>query len=615
MSDFVTTDTSEQTAVADPNKHVNYTYGMVLGKDDLDQEFAYLAGRDQWALRETIGYGTLRGLDVRVEDDGANGPRLSVMPGVAVTPRGQLVCVPKEQCASLNAWLAKQAQDPIKRALLENSITANMLTLYVTVCYRECLTDDLPIPGEPCRDETEAMKPSRVTDDFSLELRLTPPEQLEEVSVRKFAAWLRSVPLDAAVPLDPKKALADFVAAVRAAFSVDTTSVPPEVAFSTPPPGLKIPTASALDFYRAAFRVWVTDLRPRQDSLGQFIESIRTAFTHTTTDETIAVLPTTERPTEVRLINAIRRAAGLSGDHTTPGLMDQRELDGLLFAFPDAKPDRLKDYWADAWSVWAEVLPRWLGRSAQCAWPPDEGCVLLSPVVIPVTPADVNFVRKVDGNAVNVNVDQASRPYVMHLRLLQEWALNRIVAGSGGGGGAAGPQGLKGDSGPAGAQGPQGVPGPMGPQGPQGAVGPIGPQGPQGDAGPIGPQGPAGKVNDVVQKPPKLPPYLIVAAGIVDGSGGARVPVFNGLKMQADPGGTPGLAFLNFDGYTPPDGSFQYIVKAMAVSKTPVDITVTLADFRSAADGIVLNVTQNNKAHPGIAGLELMVEISQFFAK
>ena len=29
----------------DPSKHVNYTFGMLLGVDDFKQEFAYLAGR------------------------------------------------------------------------------------------------------------------------------------------------------------------------------------------------------------------------------------------------------------------------------------------------------------------------------------------------------------------------------------------------------------------------------------------------------------------------------------------------------------------------------------------------------------------------------------------
>ena len=57
---------------SDPTKHVNYTYGMVLGVDDLTQEFAYHSGRDQWTARDAIGYGTVNGLRVTIAPN-ANG--------------------------------------------------------------------------------------------------------------------------------------------------------------------------------------------------------------------------------------------------------------------------------------------------------------------------------------------------------------------------------------------------------------------------------------------------------------------------------------------------------------------------------------------------------------
>src|SRR5215510_14292294 len=77
-----------------PAKHVNYTVGMVLGVDDFTQEFAYLSGRDQWMARDLIGYGTVRGLKVATEIDSVKGPRVIVDPGVAVSPSGQMICVP-----------------------------------------------------------------------------------------------------------------------------------------------------------------------------------------------------------------------------------------------------------------------------------------------------------------------------------------------------------------------------------------------------------------------------------------------------------------------------------------------------------------------------------------
>src|SRR5436309_14942210 len=80
----------------DPSQHVNYARGMVLGVDDFTQEFAYLAGREQWLARDAIGYGTLSGLRVFAEDAGADGPRLPVTAGSAQAPSGEHVCRPAD---------------------------------------------------------------------------------------------------------------------------------------------------------------------------------------------------------------------------------------------------------------------------------------------------------------------------------------------------------------------------------------------------------------------------------------------------------------------------------------------------------------------------------------
>ena len=86
------------TATPDPSKRVNYTLGMLLGVDDFNQEFAYLAGRDRWLARDAIGYGTMCGLRVALDPTGS-GPRITVSPGTALTPHGRMVCVHPAQCA------------------------------------------------------------------------------------------------------------------------------------------------------------------------------------------------------------------------------------------------------------------------------------------------------------------------------------------------------------------------------------------------------------------------------------------------------------------------------------------------------------------------------------
>ena len=48
MTCFAPTLVSPSATAQDPTKHVNYVLGMVLGVDDLTQEFGYLSQRDQW---------------------------------------------------------------------------------------------------------------------------------------------------------------------------------------------------------------------------------------------------------------------------------------------------------------------------------------------------------------------------------------------------------------------------------------------------------------------------------------------------------------------------------------------------------------------------------------
>jgi hypothetical protein len=253
--------------LADPNpaKHVNFNVGMVLGVDDFTQEFAYLSGRDQWLARDLIGYGTVRGLNVRIEVDAIKGPRVVVEAGVALSPRGQLICVPAAQCAYLKDWVADHAEQITPNV---SSPPNSDLQLYVVLCYRNCPTDDVPIAGEPCRSEDKLMAPSRLSDDFVLELRLQKPNQREEDAVRDFIVWLKQVHISTA---DPSTPLEDFLQAIRDAasewltspLSSPLTSPPGDFMFGSPPGSLVINVADASEYFRAAFRIWVTELRPR----------------------------------------------------------------------------------------------------------------------------------------------------------------------------------------------------------------------------------------------------------------------------------------------------------------------------------------------------------------
>jgi hypothetical protein len=269
----------------DPSQHVNYERGMVLGVDDFTQEFAYLSGRDQWLARDLLGYGTASGLNVFAENEGPEGPRLHVTAGSALVPSGKLVCVPADQCAVLNRWLAKPANAALVSRLLNPAspptsppsfspplpplVETGTIALFLTLCYARCTTRPVPIPGEPCRSEDELMKDSRIADDFRLELREHAPVQTEEDAVRDFVRWLRANVLvddDASPP--PIADEAAWLGALRNAAQPWLASPPASFAtlgdylFDLSPPGLSVARADLGDFLRVALRFWVTELRP-----------------------------------------------------------------------------------------------------------------------------------------------------------------------------------------------------------------------------------------------------------------------------------------------------------------------------------------------------------------
>lgn len=258
MSNPTFTTAAAGSPAPDPSKHVNYTQGMVLGVDDFQQEFAYLSNRDQWLARDAIGYGTVCGLHVSI--DSTDNSRLSVSPGVAINPRGQLIRVTPEQCAKLDAWLA--LPDTVGKLQNLGIGGSGEFSAYVVLCYRDCPADELPVPGEPCRCDSTTMAPSRIIDDFRLELTLDRPLQLEEDVVRSLVEWLRRIPVVEDFDSPPAD-LDAFLQAIKDAFSeVGSPPEAPTIFFEeSPPDGLSIPRSQFCEWMRAAMRLWVTELR------------------------------------------------------------------------------------------------------------------------------------------------------------------------------------------------------------------------------------------------------------------------------------------------------------------------------------------------------------------
>ncbi len=257
MSTFSTNGTGISSAPIDPRKRVRYLQGMVLGPDDFIQESTYHSHHNQLLAREAIGYGTLSGLNVTLEDRG-KGLEVRVSAGAALDRCGHLICVGRDQCAVINDWLRVNQADLTARGWTPGGNGS----VWVVLSHRECLTDSAPVPGEPCRCDDAAMQESRILDDFRLELRAVTPEQDEEAASRDFFDWIRLIPISST---PPAATVEEFIDAVRTAL-IDPSSPPsspPDFLYGSPPASLVLDRALLPEYWRAAFRLWVTELRPR----------------------------------------------------------------------------------------------------------------------------------------------------------------------------------------------------------------------------------------------------------------------------------------------------------------------------------------------------------------
>lgn len=243
----------------DPSKRVKYSMGLVLGVEEFEQEQYYLMERDRIHQRALHGYGTAVGLKVEFKkDDGV--PNVLVSPGIAVNPRGDTICVPQSQCADLDGWLEENSGE--METQLDGAVSGTA-ALYVVLCYKECPTDNVPIPGAPCRSKEDILAPSRIADYFDLSITTTPPDQVEEEYVRCFGKFLRHIEISKYAP-DPKSK-EEMVAKVKELFGgMGSLLECPFDGEESPSDDDKyyISPDNAPEILEAVFRVWVTEIRP-----------------------------------------------------------------------------------------------------------------------------------------------------------------------------------------------------------------------------------------------------------------------------------------------------------------------------------------------------------------
>ncbi len=256
----------------DPSKRVNYSFGLVLGVDEFLQEQTHLLEQHRRHGRMLHGFGTVCGLKVTVPP-AIDPPEIRVASGLAVSPGGFDICVPNVMCARVNDWLAANAQELRDRfGDLPGQVDA-----CVVLCYRECATDIVPVPGEPCRSDEDSMAPSRVADSFELKLCIPeplgsppfsppigsppsqgylctcPPPSARKTGEFEFGQLLRRIQIDAsAATFSP---IADLENAVRDILAIQGGAPSPTATLTVDP-------ATAPEMFAVLGRVWATEVLP-----------------------------------------------------------------------------------------------------------------------------------------------------------------------------------------------------------------------------------------------------------------------------------------------------------------------------------------------------------------
>jgi len=542
------------TSAPSPDKRVRYGLGMLLSVADFEQEQAWFLAQDRDHARALHGCGVVCGLGVA-----ADGVKIKVAAGLAVDGLGRMIRVAGEQCADLNAWLASPANRKAIGA-------AGAKTLHVVLRYCECATDPQPVPGQPCRTAEESQTATRITASFSLDLDLQAPSCPEEAATMRFEHWLRRLRVGAGSPTLDAAAIASALAALA-----DPTA--PE---ANPAALLYLPADQAETLLRHALVLWARLARPAAACAGEAgngagvaLASIGFTLAADFTASEVKLLATdppvllSTRLIQEALLNLSGQVAELNaGDSVQPLVFGAAGVAGSDAAY--SRADHVH------------------------ALPPLPA--------LPAIPGPVDSVAPLlfGGAGVNGSLSGFSRGDHVHA-LPALPALDGDVVGPIGDNRINKLQGkdVKADS-PGSDQVltfKDGVWQPL----------PV-PAG-TGDSAP----------KDVVLRPPGLPDYAIVAAGVI-ASGRSLGPVYNKLAGKA---AGDGLLLLSFEGYKQPSARtrFALLIKALPVlHKEFPALSVALAGFE--ADGFVLEILSNSKPVSAnvLDQVFVHVEVSQYSA-
>jgi DNA-binding beta-propeller fold protein YncE len=146
----------------------HYFTGKLLVERDFTDEQRYYMDKLRHHHQRLHGRGVVCGLRVREHPNpGCRDRFVCIEPGSAIDCCGREIIVREEECIDLYAFDAIRA--------LRQQAEATARTLQITVCYRECPTEEIPVLYDECGCDDTQCAPNRILESYRFDVRLIDP--------------------------------------------------------------------------------------------------------------------------------------------------------------------------------------------------------------------------------------------------------------------------------------------------------------------------------------------------------------------------------------------------------------------------------------------------------
>jgi hypothetical protein len=145
---------------------LRYHFGMLLGADDFDTQKNYHRGK-MWLHNMWLhGTGVVWGFNVQF--DKIKG-ELRVLPGLALDPLGRELHLDTDACLNVAAWFTeRRKKEEADTTWFKEEGAGITFSGHVQICFKTCLTRQVPALSEPCEGGGTSTEYSRIFESVEI---------------------------------------------------------------------------------------------------------------------------------------------------------------------------------------------------------------------------------------------------------------------------------------------------------------------------------------------------------------------------------------------------------------------------------------------------------------